>query len=397
MEERELILTRYLFQEATEEEVAMVEQWCKEDPEFKVTVERRRVLLRQTRAGAEVLSGVFADKGGTESLRQRTESRKRQSVIGKKPEKAVVSIWKTNAFWGSMAASVLVLFALSYSFLSGDSEKEYSDYNLAVSDSFGIYEHGGGHKLFPLPAKGIDLAGLKHSSDTVFYGDGHRDAFGSELMHKAVVPEGERLVLYLSDGSRVLLGGGSALVYPKRFGPKNRTVALNGEAEFEVTKDASRPFSVLTESGEVNVLGTVFRVRARENSQEQAVSLLEGSVLVRFTDTGKEFRLKPGQSVVRRGERVELSTGTLEWKNLEWKRVTGKVTLDCGGKTLGEMIPEIESFYGLKIVCENKRLLDVKLTGTFSGNDVSELLRVLGQSEDLEYVFTDNRTRLYLK
>ena len=69
--------------------------------------------------------------------------------------------------------------------------------------------------------------------------------------------------LTLEDGSHVLLSANSRLEYPKEFSSQgNRTVNLTGEARFEVTKDAHRPFIVSADKMQTQVLGTVFDVNA---------------------------------------------------------------------------------------------------------------------------------------
>ena len=62
--------------------------------------------------------------------------------------------------------------------------------------------------------------------------------------------------LTLEDGSHVLLSANSRLEYPKEFSSQgSRTVNLTGEARFEVTKDAHRPFIVSADKMQTQVLG----------------------------------------------------------------------------------------------------------------------------------------------
>jgi len=53
---------------------------------------------------------------------------------------------------------------------------------------------------------------------------------------------------------------------------------LSGEAYFEVTPDAAKPFRVLIKDAEIEVLGTNFNVRAYENDPVSKTTLMEGSV-----------------------------------------------------------------------------------------------------------------------
>ena len=74
-----------------------------------------------------------------------------------------------------------------------------------------------------------------------------------------VVPKGKRAHLQLSDGTRVWINSASVLRFPSAFGD-TRDVFVEGEAYFEVAKDANRPFIVHTDHFATRVLGTSFDV-----------------------------------------------------------------------------------------------------------------------------------------
>jgi transmembrane sensor len=80
----------------------------------------------------------------------------------------------------------------------------------------------------------------------------------------------------LSDGSIVWLKGNSKLIFPLTFGNGERTVTLEGEALFEVAKDAQHPFLIHCGSLVTRVLGTSFNIR--HTGHETAVSVLTGKI-----------------------------------------------------------------------------------------------------------------------
>jgi ferric-dicitrate binding protein FerR (iron transport regulator) len=57
----------------------------------------------------------------------------------------------------------------------------------------------------------------------------------------------------------VTLNSESRITYPAEFADE-RSVELQGEAIFDVTHDADRPFMVATADMNVKVLGTIFDV-----------------------------------------------------------------------------------------------------------------------------------------
>lgn len=101
--------------------------------------------------------------------------------------------------------------------------------------------------------------------------------------------------LTLEDGSHVLLSANSRLEYPKEFSSQgSRTVNLTGEARFEVTKDAHRPFIVSADKMQTQVLGTVFDVNAYPGNAP-AVTLYQGRVKVGKAASPIEKEIVPGQ------------------------------------------------------------------------------------------------------
>lgn len=66
------------------------------------------------------------------------------------------------------------------------------------------------------------------------------------------------------------LNSETSIQYPVAFGAKERRVFVQGEAYFEVAKDANKPFTVQFMSSSVTVLGTSFNIRAypEENSRK---------------------------------------------------------------------------------------------------------------------------------
>jgi len=71
--------------------------------------------------------------------------------------------------------------------------------------------------------------------------------------------------VYLVDGSKVILQPGASIRHAAFLQKDKRIVYLDGDATFEVVKDAKRPFYVYTHDLVVHVLGTSFNVTHKEN------------------------------------------------------------------------------------------------------------------------------------
>lgn len=126
----------------------------------------------------------------------------------------------------------------------------------------------------------------------------HKGQVGNETapvgMNEIIVPRGGQYRLVLPDGSRVWLNASTSLRFPSRFVGSSRNIELDGEAYFEIKKDARHPFVVQGKAMQVRVLGTSFNMRHYTDSPVSKVTLVHGAVKV-VNGAGYEQALIPGQ------------------------------------------------------------------------------------------------------
>lgn len=142
--------------------------------------------------------------------------------------------------------------------------------------------------------------------------------------------------LQLPDGSKVVLNSASSVFFAPVFGGNVRQVSVNGEAWFEVVKDA-RPFYVHVSGMKIQVYGTRFNVQAYPG-EDVRTSLVDGSVKV--TAGKQKLSLKPGEQAVftkkKKLEKVTDSsaikkaiawkTGTFIFRNDDLKTIMGQLS-----------------------------------------------------------------------
>ena len=126
----------------------------------------------------------------------------------------------------------------------------------------------------------------------------------------------------LIDGTKVWLNTASSLKYFAANNGKERKVEINGEAYFEVAKDASRPFIVKKGTTQVTVLGTHFNVDAYDDQPQVKITLLEGRVRA-SRESGVNSResvlLRPNEQAIV-GNIIEINKSAdidavMAWKN----------------------------------------------------------------------------------
>jgi transmembrane sensor len=109
------------------------------------------------------------------------------------------------------------------------------------------------------------------------------------------VPQGLDKKVMLSDSTIVYVNAATKLSFPLNFTGNTRTVSLDGEAYFEVSKNKTKPFIVHARDMDVEVKGTHFNIKAYQGEPIQT-SLTEGSV--QASAAGQKLMLIPGKAAV---------------------------------------------------------------------------------------------------
>ena len=191
---------------------------------------------------------------------------------------------------------------------------------------------------------------------------------------------GEKLMVSLSDGSRIILNADSKLTYPAHFSNTQREVYLEGEAYFEIHHDTTNPFIVHSENLSTTVLGTKFNVSAFPNEKEILVSLVEGKVEVAKTGLGSEERivvLKPLQQLVyNKSKEISSFDQFDEQTTTGWK----DNILKFDNVPLEKVFVDLERAYGVKFELTDKSYNRKKITANFKNDSfwtVSEVIKKL--------------------
>ncbi len=178
-----------------------------------------------------------------------------------------------------------------------------------------------------------------------------------------VTAVGERRVETLADGTEMVLNTGSQV--QARYTRNQRVIELlQGEVQFEVTRDTARPFVVQVGEGTVTALGTRFQVR-REPAQTR-VTLLEGSVQVE--NAGQRRELEPRQQARLSPE------GDIAISQIDPEMAAGWVAgwLRFRNTRLSEVVVEANRYSDRRLRLGDPELADMQISGNFHvGDNVS--------------------------
>lgn len=186
----------------------------------------------------------------------------------------------------------------------------------------------------------------------------------------------------LPDNSRVVLHENSQINYPKYNW--NRNVSLKGEAYFEVEKGGG--FSVKTEHGKIEVLGTRFLVS--DQRKKLSVKCFEGKVKTNFQK--QSWILEPGTQFAGDNEKAVKEEFEQQQTFPEFAKFQAKYT----NSNLLKIANDVEQFFNVEI--------EVLAGGgkNFSGNietgSLQNTLEILCGSLQLNYrIINNNKVEIF--
>jgi ferric-dicitrate binding protein FerR (iron transport regulator) len=206
-------------------------------------------------------------------------------------------------------------------------------------------------------------------------------------LQSVYAPAGQRTEIRLSDGTKVWLNARSSLTYSDKFVGDCRRVRLNGEAYFIVSKNKAKPFIVQTGKYNIKVLGTEFNVSAYHTDEEWRTSLLNGKVEIVDNNGQSLMQLEPNtEAYLKDGKLVKSRLNAAE--TFAWRRGL----LSFTKLSMAEMVKKFELYYGVRIVVNNRQLLENSYTGKFFiGDGIEHALDVLKIDNTFTYIYDTDK------
>jgi transmembrane sensor len=184
----------------------------------------------------------------------------------------------------------------------------------------------------------------------------------------------------LPDGSKAYLNRNSRLSYHENLGKTLRNVNLKGEAFFEITPDATKPFLIDAGNARIKVIGTSFNVITNNVNNVVEVFVKTGKVMLSDNTGNQNLVLEPGY------------IGTLN------SRAVGKVLnedpnylswntnlLVYNGQTLDVVFANLKRVYNIDIVADNPEVLNQTLSATYDKESKDTIIRLICATFNLSY------------
>jgi len=194
-----------------------------------------------------------------------------------------------------------------------------------------------------------------------------------------VVPNGKRVLIVLSDGSKVHMNAGSTLQYPERFSKNERKVILKGEGFFEIQQNPDKPFYVEANDIQIRVLGTRFNVNNRK-PKEKFVTVEQGNVLVTAKSSKDTLFLSAGMQ-------ARYTDGTLQEAHVNSNQYTGwkNGELIFNNMPLADVISELERCFAVDIKLADKKLAGTKVRAHFENATLKEVVHDIAFALNIRY------------
>lgn len=208
------------------------------------------------------------------------------------------------------------------------------------------------------------------------------------------------LNMVLPDSSLVKLSPASTVQYDEPFPADKRDIFLDGEAEFHVTKDKKKPFTVYAGAFATTALGTIFSVKKNAAENIINVKLFKGKVVIHSTDSHlkgwkDDVYLSPGEQLKFNAENMLLAVNKIETVHTGTpvktkKPVTASPSeneLVFSNTTLPKVVEKLSAYYNTKITYDSLLIDRMNFTGTISKKDsLPVILKAITQMNNLDLI-----------
>ncbi len=204
------------------------------------------------------------------------------------------------------------------------------------------------------------------------------------------VMRGSKTQMTLADGTKLWLNASSKIRYTQDFNKQERDIFLEGEAYFEVAKNAKKPFNVYAGGVIVQAVGTIFNVKAYPEERVVETTLVEGSVIVAADNKSSEkIQLKPNEQVLynkpdlqnRENEKILITKGINADLFTSW--ISDKLVISS--EDLESLAIKLGRKYDVVFHFDDNSLKKLRFTGLLKNETIEQILEVLKISSPVNY------------
>lgn len=247
------------------------------------------------------------------------------------------------------------------------------------------------------------------------------ESVAGQSISSVVTKNGNRTKIVLPDGSQVWLNAGSNLDYDnENFNKEIREVSLNGEAYFDVTKNADKPFIIHTKKMDIKVIGTAFNIRSYNNEKTAEAALIRGTIEVTLKDRENQKMIlnanekisvaneEKKEIIAKAGDKIAVkqnasSVPPIHVANLKPNPVINIIPeiawtenrLFFEDESLEDLAPLLERWFGKPVIVKNESLKKNRYRGNFKNETIEKVLSYLKFSKPFNFKFENDTVVIY--
>lgn len=265
-----------------------------------------------------------------------------------------------------------------------DDEDQFTDVKRRGSVFSQHNDLSSGRKWFAAAAAFIGMAML---AGVYFY----ISKESSATVYKTIA--GQKSTFILPDNTIVTLNGNSTLSYRGNWKNENtRSVILTGEAYFNVTSNAQKPFIVNASGISIKVLGTIFNVKSYDEDDAVETTLVEGKVLIEQnvgeTISSESIELLPDHKAIfsKNSKQIALMKAQPE-REAAWVR--GSLVFE--DEPFYEVVKDLERYYGARITVTDQASLQCRFNARIENESLEEVLKLFSLNSNMKYSIDDDK------
>lgn len=202
---------------------------------------------------------------------------------------------------------------------------------------------------------------------------------------------GETREVTLPDGTVVSLNACTHISFPSKFVENERSIKLNGEAYFQVSKNDKQPFVVNTNNFSVRVLGTVFNVRAYNGDEVLSVNVESGKVQVDMPDAMS--RLSKNEQITINTLSNNYTKEYIQNKDIAPWRIGN---FYFSNTPIKDVANQLERIYNYSIVFQEGHDFNHLISGEHDKGSLEEVLVSIRLATGIKYKIDNHRKHIIL-
>jgi transmembrane sensor len=198
-----------------------------------------------------------------------------------------------------------------------------------------------------------------------------------------IIANKENKQTILNDKSTVDIMPNSKIILLEGFGKTNRTLQLEGKADFRVEHEGSHPFIVKADDVFIEDIGTAFTVENQTESDTIYVVVNEGIVRL-YDEHGHELIIKAGEKAwyIKSEKKIiaDINTKVLKF--------------DFKNTKLSDVVKILEENYEISVELIPQKIGDCTITTQFFDEEVATIINVIAQSTGFKYQYQNNQYKI---